>query len=154
MDIILPFNNTNTTLNQLIEVFTQIAEDHAQINSFGYSQEYEIGAVTTNNYPLFWAFVMPSKISNQSVKYVFHFVLADLVNAEGTGTQQDEVQSDTVTVFWDILFLLRDKYDLAVGFDVSITPFTEKFNDRLTGWEGDVTIEIPQVYGICDVPTK
>lgn len=154
MEITLPFNNTNTTLNQLISVFEQIAEDHAQINSFAYGQTYDIGAATISNYPLFWTFVMPSKISNQSMKYVFHFIVCDLVRPEGTSTQQDEVQSDIPNTLWDIMFLLRDKYDLQITFDVSINPFTEKFNDRVTGWECDVTIEIPQVYGICDVPTK
>lgn len=152
--ITLPFNNTNTTLNQIISVFTEIAEDHAQINSFGYGQTYDIGAQTVENYPLFWAFVMPSKISNQSIKYKFHFVLCDLVVSEGTSTQQDEVQSDTPNTLWDIFFLLRDKYDFLIEFDIDITPFTEKFCDRATGWECDVMIEIPQQYGICDVPLK
>jgi hypothetical protein len=152
--LILPFNNTNTTLNQLIAVFEQIAEDHAQINCFAYGQAYEIDAVTENNYPLLWVWVQPSAIGIQSIKYVFRVWIMDLVNAEGTSVQQDEVQSDTANVLWDIAFLLRDKYDLQVSFDITVTPFTEAFNNRSTGWYADYTIEIPQQYGICDVPIK
>lgn len=152
--ITLPFNNTNTTLNQIIAVFTEIAEDHAQINSFAYGQAYDIDAVTVENFPLLWVWVQPSKISNQSIKYVFRVWILDLVNSEGTGTQQDEVQSDTANVLWDVAFLLRDKYDLEISFDITINPLTEAFNQRSTGWFADYTIEIPQQYGICDVPLK
>lgn len=154
MSIALPFNNTNTTLNQLIAVFQQIAQDHAQINSFGYGQEYDVGAQTIINYPLLWVWVQPSAISNQSIKYIFRVTIVDLVVPEGTSTQQDEVQSDTINILWDIAFLLRDKYDLMITFDINVTPFTERFNDRVTGWYADYKIEIPQQYGICDVPTK
>jgi hypothetical protein len=154
MAITLPFIDTNVTVNQIISVFQQIAEDHAQINSFAYGQEYDFGADTIQNYPLLWVWVQPSKISNQSIKYIFRVIVFDLVNTEGTGTQQDEVQSDTINVLWDICFLLRDKYDFAITFDIDATPFTEKGNDRPSGWMMDLPIEIPQQFGICDVPLK
>jgi hypothetical protein len=153
-NLTLPFIDTNVTINQIIATFEQIAEDHAMINSFAYGEEYDIAATTIQNYPLLWVFVQPSKISNQSIKYIFRVIIMDLVNAEGTGQQQDEVQSNTITVLWDICFLLRDKYDLAVTFDITTTPFTERDNDRVTGWVMDIPIEIPQQFGICDVPTK
>lgn len=152
--ITLPYLDTNVTINQIIAIFEQIAEDHAMINSFAYGQEYDIAAVTIENYPLLWVWVQPSKISNQSMKYVFRAIMMDLVNSEGTGQQQDEVQSNTITVLWDICFLLRDKYDLQIDFDITATPFTEKANDRVTGWMVDIPIEIPQQFGICDVPLK
>lgn len=150
----LPFIDTNVTLNQLIAIFNEIATNHAQINCFGYGQDYEIGATTTENYPLLWVWVQPSKISNQSMKFIFRVHMMDLVNSEGTGTQQNEVQSDTINTLWDIVFLLRDYYDLQVSFDISANPFTEAFNDRVTGWYMDVNIEVPQQYGVCDAPFK
>jgi hypothetical protein len=150
----LPFIDTNVTINQLIAIFQEIAQNHAQINSFGYGQAYDINATTVENYPLLWVYVQPSKISNQSMKFVFRFHVMDLVRAEGISVQQDEVQSDTINTLWDIVFLLRDYYDLLPSFDINVTPFTEKFDDRVTGWYADIPIEVPQQYGICDVPFK
>jgi hypothetical protein len=152
--ITLPFLDTNVTINQLISIFEQIALDHAQINSFGYGQNYDRNALTIQNYPLLWVWAQPSKIKLNSILLVFQVTVCDLVRAEGTSTQQDEVQSDTISVLRDIVYLLRDKYDLLPEFDVDVVPFTESDVDRTTGWTATINIEVPYNLGICDVPTK
>ena len=152
--LVLPFIDANITVNQIIAIFEDIATNHAQINSFAYGQAYDIDAQTIVNPPLLWVWVQPSKMGERTITYVFRAWIMDIVNAEGTGTQQDEVQSDTSSILWDIAVLLRDTYDMQVNFPIDITPFTEAFNSRFSGWFADYTIEVPRQFGACDAPQK
>jgi|SRR5579863_2601550 len=146
----LAFNSTNATLNNLKQILLHIAEGHSQVNSFGWGEEYDISSVTVENYPLLWVLPLPSVINEQAILYKFRLGYFDLVDADQTN--ETEVQSDAINVLRDFMYILRDGYDLEVIFGATVTPFTEKYNDRTSGWYIDMSINVLQSYGACDAP--
>lgn len=146
------FNNQNTSLNSLINIFGQIGDTHAQINSFGQGNNWEVSTQTVQNYPLFWVELQPSTMKENLIEYNFRFYLMDLVFPDLVNLL--EVQSDMTLIMWDIVFLLRDMYDLEPKFDIALQMFDAKFADAVGGIYANIILQIPMNYGICDVPQK
>lgn len=144
-------NGTNATLNQLVKTFEQIAQKHAQINSFGYGEVWDITTHAVNNYPLLWVDIQPATMGPQTIQYNFRVYNMDLTDT--SEHNQLEVKSDTIRVLWDVLFMLRDMYDLEITYGAA-TDFEEEFDDKVAGWYIDVGIITPQFFGTCDVPLK
>lgn len=145
-------NGTNFTLNQIVQAFENIAINHGQINSFTQGNLYDFDASTVINYPTLFLEVRPSSIHDQFIDYICNLTLADLVNPDIDN--QLEVQSDMLSVLSDILFLLRDSYDLDPVFPVQPSPFAEYKGDRVSGWNANITLSIPRTFGWCDAPVK
>jgi hypothetical protein len=148
----LLFNNTDATLNNLVDVFQNIAENHAQINSFGFGEVWNIASQTVTNYPLLWAQLLSNKLGNNTITYKVRVFFMDLVTTDLTN--ETEVKSNAIQILNGIYYLLRDYYDLEPLFDVNVTPFQEKFNDRVAGAYADIDIEVPNTFGWCDEPMR
>ena len=91
----LNVNGTNTTLNQLIGVFKEIADVHAQIQDFGHGDNPDI-FVTTRKYPLFWVQFDSALFGTNTIQFNTRLIFMDLVN---TGQSNElEIQSDAITI--------------------------------------------------------
>jgi hypothetical protein len=148
----LLYNNTNATLNNLVAVFKDIADNHSQINDFFFGDVWDIQASTTTNYPLFAVTLLSNKLGNNTITHSFRFYFMDLINADSSN--ETEVKSNAITIQNGIWHLLRDYYDLEPLFTVNVVPFVEKFNDRVGGAYADVSIEVPSNFGWCNEPFK
>src|SRR5580704_10735173 len=123
------FNNTDATLNNLVQVFSQIAANHAQIHDFGFGEVWDIGSETVTDYPLLWVSLISNKLGNNTITYKLRIYFMDLVNLDISN--ETEVKSNSIQILNGIFYTLRDYYDLEPLFDVHVTPFEEKFNDRV-----------------------
>lgn len=146
----LNINGQNFTLNNLINVFYQIALNHGMINSFGQGDQFEITANTVVNYPLLWVQILPGSFTQNTIKYVTRIIISDLV--QNDISNELEVRSDSIDILWDVANRVWNDFDIAIDFPATVTPFTEKYSDRVTGWYMDTTLEIPRTYGSCDSP--
>lgn len=151
----VPVATNNITLKVLNSIFEDIATNHALINAYGLGDPWEITAETVQYYPLFWVEVLPGTFGSNLITYNFRLMVCDLVHKDESN--ELDVQSDTIQVLWDIVKLLKDNYE-DFFFDLSTsntaTPFTEEFDDEVTGWYLDISITVPRIFGSCDVPTK
>lgn len=146
----LNFNATDATLNNLVDIFLSIANDHEMIHSFGWGAEYDINAVTVENYPLLWVYANPATINDGSILYKFRFIFADIVDA--SQNNEREIYSDAIRVLQDIMYQLRDNYQLNISWGATVTPFTLQYADSLAGWFVDLSIDVPQTNSNCTAP--
>lgn len=140
----------NITLRQLIEVFKQFADDHPQINSFGQGDVWEITA-NKLQHPTLWVDIQASTINRNTVSYAFQVYCMDLVNKNESN--ELDVQNDIFMILRDLIIILKRDYELIPeNSSIQITPFTENFDDEVSGWFINLNLEAEVTYGECDVP--
>lgn len=138
------------TWNNVIQAFNDIADSHKQINSFGYGELADIASSGTIHYPLMYVAPKTANIRVNVLRLNFTFVFADLVKR---GFEQ-EVESDQLQIATDVLSLLQDAayaFKL-VNSSLNLERFRDRFDDDVTGWTLDVSLDIESVKDICAVP--
>ena len=148
------------TLNQVKKVFSDFADDHQQIHTFGFGDIGELNTSGVTTYPTMWVMPEPSTIRNKQVHLNFRVYFMDLIH-KGNHLQRDEVWSDQLLIATDLVAHLADMdksgaFDTYFNFDpdnISIEPFLDEFDDEVAGW--NMTIEIPVLFSKdkCAIPT-
>lgn len=158
-----PVNVENQTLAQYVTILNQIANDHAQISDFGFGPTSEISARENPKYPLLWVETQASTFDQKVITFKLRLYIIDQINKEISGTNSNAltVKSDTSTVLWDLVTILRDFYDVEPAnsagsnkFTTQATPFDNKFAQGLSGWYLDMSLVTPYTYGACDAPSN
>jgi hypothetical protein len=153
-------NGTNSTVLQQRIAFENISKAHAQINDFFAGTAIDMNAVQ-RQYPLLYVDlvdVTPYEVYTDFVWQVGVFDILRLPNLNETNqsyANQWEIISDSSRVLKDILLILRDSYDLQVGWGkAKEVPKIEYDNDNLAGAWLDITISIPDDTALDQVPLK
>jgi hypothetical protein len=153
---------TGQTINfkRIIQDYQKLADSHKQINSFGSGNSDQLSYRTQTRdkeynttfnspyYPLL--FVIPSKVENdlRFKTWDFNTIVADIL--ERDLANQVDITSDTLQILQDIISQWRlsvteqfgDYYaDYYVDDFVNCTPFLEKEQDLLNGWNGLIRIK-------------
>lgn len=140
-------------LKDIKHEFSLIAQNHKEINSFGWGDIWEIATSGTIDYPLMWVQLEPATIADKVQTMNFKVILMDLV-ANGE-LNEDDVLNDMLEVGKDLIALLNDS--TVYGWNVetgNVEPFTERFNDSVSGWVIDIALRLPFAYDRCVVPTN
>ena len=155
------------SINQIHKKFSDFATAHLQINSYGFGDLSEIGqsvaAYTvnkdngTNNitYPSMWVTPQPSSIERHFLRLNFMCLFYDLVNQNEDNSI--EVISDTLQMANDFIQYLRtttneDNFDIDNEYTFQLTPFKDRFNDDVTGWQLDLQLNIINLNDSCNLP--
>src|ERR1700722_1009791 len=144
------FNNTNASLNSLVAIFQNLADNHSQINSFFYGDVWDIQQSTTTNYPLFAVTLLDNDLGENTITYKFRFYVMDLI--QNDNSNETEVKSNSIILLNGVFHLLRDYYDLEPEHKIKIQPFVEKFSDRVGGAYAEISILVPTNFGYCNEP--
>ena len=142
------------TLNKAVKSLNDIATNHLQINSFTYGEVENIATSGTIIYPLMFVAPLPAQSVGNVLKMSFTIAVMDLTH-KGNDTSIQEVESDVLLIMTDIIALLQDA-DYEFNLDttnIRLQQFREKFADEVTGWQMDITINIPFGTDRCAVPT-
>jgi len=138
------------TLNEIKKKFELIAQNHKQINTFGWGDIWEIATSGTIDYPLMWVKIEPVSIADKVQTMNFKVILMDIV---GNGEiNEDDVLSDQLEIAKDVIAQLEHpsyEWDLETG---NLEPFTERFNDSVSGWVVDVALRLPFTFDRCVMP--
>lgn len=148
------------TLNQLIKVFSDFADNHAQLHSFGVGDLFEAGMSESLDYPILWVQPQESRIIKGQTGYnrtdtLFRVFIVDRVKKDEGN--ENEVLSDCNLICHDLVkyidsypeFLLND-YTLN-NFDVTMEYVTEKLKDEVSGIYTQMTFSTPFNSG-CSTP--
>lgn len=151
------------TLNDIIKTIQTLKEAHGQLNSgtFYFGDPWEFAKVNQNiSYPFFGLRFISSSIDGKLHTSNFNFFFCDRVNKGELN--ETEVINDMGLIATDIYNQL--KYELednnptqtqpaTVTLNPQITPFTEKFNDEVSGVE--MNVGVIQFYDrqTCNIPT-
>lgn len=142
------------SLNQLIKIFSDFADSHLQINSFGFGEVYEANGnpKVTGNTPTLWIFPTQATPLENTTIYSFDVRCWDLVT-KGEENENDVLSDCQQTLFDFIQFIKHNEiFDINLSGDPSMTPFTEQLADDVTGWECSIDIEVNSINSDCMIP--
>lgn len=143
------------TLNQRLNIFNQFATDHLQLNSFGIGELWELTEKNGDRiYPLMWTVINTTNINENTELDNYTFVFCDLVRPDESN--ENEVLSDQKSIAYDFVSFLRFSDAINSGTNVikqvTLEPFTEKFDDCLSGWIVNVQIKQGFTWDFCSAP--
>jgi len=151
------------TYNQIIDEFKSFASKHLQVNSFGNGDLWEVvehNQLADFNYNLLWVQDGAVTLNNKFLSWNFNVLCMGIVQKDEK--DENDVKSDTSQVLFDMLAYFEQKTDIVSSgtnwMQVnlvktgSMTSFTERFEDEVTGWVLNVGFEIPFPYDNCDLP--
>lgn len=140
------------TLNELVNLFKQLAIDHKQINSFGFGVNSELD-ISNKVYPQMYVEIEPIALNGKDVTIPFSFIFSDRVTKDLRN--ETDVISDMMSVSLDIRALLMSPtyFDsFAVDISGTITPFRDSTDDETAGVILDLGIKITDLKDRCQVP--
>jgi hypothetical protein len=162
----------------IIDDFKSICENHLQINSFGVGDLRQLGYFLQLNtdedkdkvsnegsksptYPL--VFIVPQPISRdrRTITYTFNVLVMDIIKDDMSN--EIDVHNDTIMIAEDILAQFGygvspqqgnfyDKYEIITP--TSITPFSESFDDYVSGVNLTITLLVDSPLDRCISPFK
>jgi len=144
------------TLNQDIELFKNFALKHKGINSFYFGDESEADTNVEIVYPFMNVILQGSSVTDNVVSRKYMIVISDLVNKDISNINQ--VLSDIERVCYDVPNYLRQVrnsgYLGTFKFDanISLTDFTERNDDDVSGHFFDLTISSAMGNDGCNLP--
>jgi hypothetical protein len=154
----LPSSGIN--FRKIITDYQKLADSHKQLNSFGSGNSDQLSYRTqtrdkefniTNNAPYYpLLYIIPSKVENdlEYKTWDFNTIVADVL--ERDLANQVDISSDTLQILQDVISQFRlsvsarfgNYYnDYFVDEEVNCTPFLEKEDDMLNGWNGLIRIK-------------
>jgi len=145
------------TYNQIIKQFEDFATAHRQINQFKTGDLWEIVQKETLaelNYPMLFVQDSPASIGEGFITNGFNILVMDKANE---GTVETEVKSDTLLILLDTIAYFEKLYTdnwkfVKIEKTGSISSFTERFDDTLTGWTMSMQLKQPLQYDECQIP--
>jgi hypothetical protein len=143
-----------TTLNQIINQLEAVQQSHAQLNGFGFGEVFEL-STQQENYPLMWANVLTSNISEKTLTLNFGIMILDIVSDDSRNER--DTMSDTLSISQDVIAMLENPTNddsFLVGDSVTLEPLFEAFPDKVNGWLMTLAFELPFEANRCQVPLK
>lgn len=148
------------TLNQQIATIRTKANAHAQINTFYFGDPWEFGAGVVDAggsilYPFCGLQLTNSSLNGNILTTSFKMFVCDLVHKDETN--ETEVLSDCNLIALDLFSDIEDSLysnNIQVNEVLTLTPFTERFDDEVSGVECDIIIEQFYNKDTCQIPLK
>ena len=145
------------TYNQIIKQFEDFATAPRQINQFKTGDLWEIVQKETLaelNYPMLFLQDSPASIGEGFITNSFNILVMDKANE---GAVETEVKSDTLLILLDTIAYFEKLYTdnwkfVKIEKSGSISSFTERFDDTLTGWTMSMQLKQPLQYDECQIP--
>ena len=136
----------NVTLQNIIKLYEDIADANSYIQDFTFGDIFEIDLNETN-YALSHLSIESANFSNHELTYTLRLYVMDLVSKD-EGNEND-VLSDTLQVIGDFISQFKHstsfgdtEHDYRMNDNVSCTPFTERFDNEVSGWSADISITV------------
>ena len=152
----------NKTYNNLIDTLKELGDKHHQISTTTVGDIYDIDLEKNTLYPLMH--VNPTSVTTSSfgLTYNFQIFVMDLVEPDNANEQ--DVYNDVLQTCIDIISIFRNSkwqaqltldLDAPVYFtegDYTLEPFTERFDQSVTGWVFQIGIVVANDFQSCVIP--
>ena len=139
------------TLNEILTIIETQANAHLQVKQYGHGDVWEINPKELD-YLVLWAIEESVVLSERTLTYNIRLLAMDRV-LPGEENEQ-EVMSDTIQVLLDFVAYFRQLHttDLSIQPSVTLEPFTERFDDKVSGHSCVLSITQPYDYNKCQIP--
>jgi|TARA_R110000772_G_scaffold95135_1_gene193341 hypothetical protein len=139
----------NITLNMLYDMFRSIGNSSLFIQTTTIGDIFEVD-LTETTYPLLHIGTQTAGYTKNELTYSFQFIVMDLVSKDESN--EEDVLSDMLQVIGDIISKLKNsdydtnyeefRHDIRIQDSISCEPFTERFDNEVTGWTANVSITV------------
>ena len=154
---------------KVTDLLKELSEYHEQLQAYGmgdinqliYYTELRLKQDNTENnlapyYPLMWVIPQGATTDGRQTVYDFDILIMDILNVKNFDNETD-VWSDTLDILKDVIAQMRYSLDCCytdwdVDYPVQMTPFSESFDDYVSGWTGRIKLRIPDALDRCDAP--
>jgi len=139
------------TLNEILTLIENEATAHLQVQQYGHGDVWEINPKELD-YLVLWAIEESVVLSERTLTYNIRLLAMDRVLPAEENEQ--EVMSDTIQVLLDFVAYFRQLHttDLSIQQNVTLEPFTERFDDKVSGHACVLSITQPYDYNKCQIP--
>ncbi len=136
----------NITLINIIKLYEEIAEANTYIKTFTFGDIFEIDLNDTA-YALSHLSIENANYTQHELSYSFKLYIMDLVSKDESN--EEDVLSDTLQVIGDFISQFKHstlygdmENDYRFSENVNCTPFTERFDNEVSGWVADINITV------------
>ena len=149
--------------NDVVNRIKTIVEDHKMLVDFGYGQISDIktrseggGELEGADYPYLFLNPTQHQRTQSTITYNFNMIVMDMAREEEDELYQNflNIQSDSIQYIDDVIarlyYFYTDKPE--VSFDLTYTPFYERFQDDLAGATATLSITVPNSINECIAP--
>ena len=149
--------------NNVIDTLSCVGEQHLNIQSVTSGDIWEIDLEKNTLFPLFHINPVNVSVGMNTRTFNFQLFVMDLVEPDESNEQ--EVLSDCLEIMNDIIAIYKHgeilySYDAAAGEeqryfidnDFTIEPFTEKFDNSVSGWVMSFAITVENELNSCNIP--
>jgi hypothetical protein len=152
----------NKTYNNLINTLKELGEQHQQISTTTTGDIFSIDLEKNTKYPLMHLNCTSVTAASFGLTYNFQIFVMDLVEPDDANEQ--DVYNDVLQTCIDIISIFRNSkwqaqltldIDAPVYFtegDYTLEPFTERFDQSVTGWVFQIGIVVANDFQSCTIP--
>jgi|TARA_R110001606_G_scaffold353342_2_gene503854 hypothetical protein len=145
-----------------------IAEKHFEINSFhsGQLDEVDLNKLGATDYIILYAEPGTVVVDKGVLTYNFSIYVMDMINEEiGDDPNRQRVgrvdtYSETLNIIQDVINEFHQNLystswvanDVVLSLPINAEPFTARFDNTLTGWTANLSVQVPNQNNLCIVP--
>tara|TARA_R110000744_G_scaffold30329_5_gene71854 strand:- start:5160 stop:5702 length:543 start_codon:yes stop_codon:yes gene_type:complete len=168
----------NKTYNNAVNTLKNIGASHLNITTTTTGDIYQIDLAKNTLFPLMHINPVDVTTGLSQLNYSFQIFIMDLVSKKEDWTEENiqsaadldneqEVLSSTLQTAVDIISIFRqsvmqseigvDNINYPTYFtegDFTLTPFTERFDNLLTGWVFTLELQVENDFQTCNIPVK
>jgi len=156
------------TFRNVVGYLEKIAEKHYQIFSFhsGQMDEVDINKLGATDYIVLYAEPGTVVVDKGVLTYNFSIYVMDMVSDQ-LGAEPNNQRLGRVNTYSQTLNIIRDVIsefhqslysaswvdnDVVLSLPINAEPFTARFDNTLTGWAANLSIQVPNTNDLCNVP--
>ena len=153
----------NKTYNNLIMTLKELGSKHHQISTTTTGDIYDIDLDNTK-YPLMH--INPVNVTTRRTELVYNFQIFVMDLVDDDNANEQDVYSDVLQTCIDIIAILSNsKWQSQLTLDIdapvyfaegnfTLEPFTERFNNAVSGWVFQLPITVENDFQSCDIPME
>lgn len=143
------------SLADIKELLKEIANNHANINSYFFGSYVEAVSRDALTYPAMIPTVQPSTLSFKKANINMDVYFVDKYK-ESDYEMRDDVLSDLLLIATDVRALMRKEIydDFEINQNITLNPFVNYGGDLTCGWVMSIDFEIDDLMNYCAVPNK
>ena len=152
----------NKTYFNVIETLKNLGEEHQQISTTTTGDIYDIDLEKNTKYPLMH--INPINVTTTRTELIYNFQIFVMDLVEPDNANEQDVYSDVLQTCIDIIAIMSNsKWQSQLTLDLdapvyfaegnfTLEPFTERFDQTVTGWVFQIGITVQNDFQSCVIP--
>ena len=156
------------TFKSVVGYLEKIAKMHYEINSFhsGQLDEVDLNKLGASDYIVLYAEPGTVVVDKGVLTYNFSIYVMDMIG-EQIGDAPNRQRSGRVETYSTTLSIMQDVIaefhqnlystswvddKVVLSLPINAEPFTARFDNTLTGWAANISVQVPNTNDLCIVP--